>query len=150
MSLFAISTAAETVLSRDPDYPSDWRRRFGRRALRGVASRREWEMARLHSRRAFRTTVRDLLVSIGDNATSVGDSLARQGVRGRQNDKQKCAIAVYLHVVLSADPGISVVQVGNSMVRIRSDHWRRQLVVPLPSAVRAFIRYFDAGHSRTS
>lgn len=87
--------------------------------------------------------VTSLLDGLGSSAHEVGATLARQGIRGIPGDENRCALAAYLWAVVGCDARVRSVTVRDGWVMVGT-RWR-MLPVAQPSAVRSFIRQFDAG-----
>jgi len=90
--------------------------------------------------------VERLLDDLGLQPGDIAESLARAGVVGRPRDSEACALASYLHAVLSGEGAIRRVQVGTSSLRITWESpWRRRLSLPHPAGVVDFVKAFDLG-----
>jgi hypothetical protein len=99
----------------------------------------------VNERKALRRQTADLLAGLGGSSTEVASSLAGYRVHGRPRDPHGCAVAVYLHAVLGADPRVKTVKVSQASVRVTLAGRRRWVEVLSPPAVQAFIETFDQG-----
>lgn len=102
-------------------------------------------LSRVHERKVIRRQTAELLAGLGGSSTEVAVSLAGYHVHGRPRDPHECAVAVYLHSVLGADPRVEIVKVSQALVRVTLAGRRRWVEVLSPPAVRAFVESFDQG-----
>lgn len=100
---------------------------------------------RLLHRPAVRHSVRSLLDELGHTEAEVSQSLRDAGVSGTRGDPRECAIARYLGAVVGAEPGISGVSVGRTVLWLSRRGMRPAVRVTLPVPVRRFVAAFDAG-----
>jgi hypothetical protein len=101
--------------------------------------------------RQIKTTTRGLLAHLGDSPDEVAETLRTHGVHGVPRDNRSCAVALYLSVLMGAEPHIRSVTVGKcslmiSLVAPADARPAGRLWVQLPKAVRAFVAEFDASH----
>lgn len=98
-------------------------------------------------RRDLRGRSLTLLQSLGSDADEVGRRLGAAAVRGDPGDPERCAVAVFLAPILSADPVVRGVRVTARCARISVRRGARFSVgVRLPEPVRSFVDGFDRGH----
>jgi hypothetical protein len=95
-------------------------------------------------RAAIRRQTLDLLGELGEDVETVVNRLGTAGVHGTPTNAENCAVAVYLRAVMTGDPRVRTVSVGNTSVMVSPPQgWRRSVAVSLPPAVRRFIEAFD-------
>lgn len=94
----------------------------------------------------IRQNTTELLVGLGCNPEQVASSLEMDGAKGEPKNPERCAVAGYLHAVITVEDRVSAVNVNRCTVRIRrSSRLKPATVVRLPEAVQQFIVMFDAG-----
>jgi hypothetical protein len=95
-------------------------------------------------RAAIRRQTQDLLAQLGPDTETIVRRLGGAGVRGTPTNAEHCAVAMYLRAVMTADPRVRSVSVGNTSVMVSPPQgWRRSVAVSLPPPVRRFIEAFD-------
>ncbi len=95
-------------------------------------------------RAAIRRQTLDLLSDLGGDVETIVEHLDTAGVRGTPTNAEHCVVAVYLRAVMTADPRVRTVSVGNTSVMVSPPQgWRRSVAVSLPGPVRRFIEAFD-------
>jgi hypothetical protein len=94
---------------------------------------------------AIRRAAETLLADLGATEATVFRSLQEAGVAGSRGDPRDCVIARYLNAVVGADPDVTNVSVGRSVVWLSRRGLRPAVRVTIPTAVRQFILAFDAG-----
>jgi hypothetical protein len=98
-------------------------------------------------RAAIRRQTSALLSGLGGDVDTVVEHLGRAGVRGSPTNAEHCAVAMYLQAVMTGDPRVGSVSVGNTSVMVSPPQvWRRSVAVSLPGPVRRFVEAFDERH----
>lgn len=95
-------------------------------------------------RRQLEADTRVLLSSLGDDPVQIAATLDAFGVRATPGDPWGCAIAVFLHALLSGERGVASISVTNTEVRLNPPTpWRRSAHVLLSDPLRQFVSSFD-------
>jgi hypothetical protein len=97
-------------------------------------------------RKTIRSATVELLGGLGPTSTDVAATLESAGVRGVPRSGTSCAVARYLNAVMAADPEVQGVMVSCEGVTVSvRQWWFPDILVPVPTPVRHFIRQFDSG-----
>jgi hypothetical protein len=100
----------------------------------------------ISNRRELRSSVRQLVDSLGTEEDAVAYQLKALGVRGMKKNAIGCAIARYLYAVLGVERDVVCITVSTTRVHIKRSRERIPVQVKLPGAVSRFISAFDAGN----
>lgn len=97
------------------------------------------------SKRDLRRAVQDCLAEMGDSPTAVAGRLHGYGVQGFPGRADDCPMARYLRAVIGSERSVGRIGVLEHRLRVSRRGPHLPFSVPLPPAIRAFVRSFDEG-----
>ncbi len=97
------------------------------------------------SKRELRRAVEDCLAEMGDSPPEVAGRLHDYGVQGFPGRADDCPMARYLWAVIGSERSVGRIGVLDHRLRVSRRGLRLPFSVPLPPAVRGFVRSFDEG-----